>query len=327
MLTLANARKALWQYGSSVPYATATITDIGQFDLKLNEVIERFFTVGTWRSMWRRLTLQVFGFTLTLPRGFDTCRAIDPMDGGNPVPIYSQFSQFIGYGDIGLDSAAQMYRGLHLMSETAQTFSVPTGTYYLRAVGTEIAATGLQLTGGADALGDEIFGSTNLALINGATTGAQAYTDMPLIEKAVTNNAVSLYAVDTTTAVATLIANYAPGETIPAYRQYSVGGGLDTQLMRCLCKLAFVPAVASSDLIIPGNIGALKLGLMAIAYEDKTDPANAALYFGPNHPEQTGKMAGAIDLLDAEIAELEAAERPAFLVDSHFGAGTIMQVH
>lgn len=337
MLTLATARRALWKYGSNVPYATATVVDIGEFDAALNETVERFFTLGTWRNMWKRVVLTVFNDRLTIPRGFDTCRQVENCAGETSL-IYSQFHQAASnYAtsvavDTGLDISyfgglGSLTTGMRLVDENAQTFVIPTGTFTLRTVGTEISAAGLTLIGGYGADGVELFGSATLAVANGATNGAQQYTQLPLIQKAVTANAVSLYAVDTTTAVATLIGNYAPGETVPSYRQYSLGSSdLDGDTVTTICKLGFVPAVTGTDLIVPGNLGALKLGLMSRAYEDKTDPENAARYMGPSFPDKTGKMAGAIDLLDAELAELEASEIPAFRVNPSFGAGNIRNV-
>lgn len=340
VLTLATCRRALWNYGSSVAYQSASQTDIGQFDARLNQVTERFFTLGTWRSMWKRPILKIFGHTLTIPRGFDTCRGADPVH-GTPFPIYSQFHSFAAQGRggnwdwdwsgvVGTGWGGQSghpHYGLHLIDESAQTFVRPHGTYILRAAATEVADPGMTFIGGFDENGNELFGAINLPLVNGNADTTQKFTKLPEIQKAVTTNPVSLYSVDTTTSVATLIANYAPGETIPNYRQYSAGGGRDQQLVRAVCKLGFVPAIADNDVILPGHLGALKLGLMALSFEDKVDMKNAGMYWGPNYPDKRpGAPYGAIDLLDSEISELEEAETPAFMVDSHFGAGAVPNV-
>lgn len=318
MLDLESARRALWRHGSSVPYSTASANDIGEFDFKLMQVVERFFTLGTWRNMWRKLNLAVYDGTLTIPRGFDTCRQISSC-GCGPVPLYSQFHRFAGYG-FPFDplETAGWYSGLTLIDEQAQTFRIPTGTFTLRAVATEINADGFTFIGGFDENESELFGEITLAFVNGAANGTQEYTQLPRIEKAVTNNAVLLYAVDTTTAEATLLASYAPGETQPAYRQYSVSGltsddpDADPPVVSAICKLGFSPAVANNDLIIPGMVGALKLGLQSLTFEDRVDPQNAAIY-----------MKNAIALLDAELEELQSAEIPALHFSPDFAAGSI----
>jgi hypothetical protein len=278
--------------------------------------------------MWKRPILQVFGNIITVPRGFDTCRGAEIIN-GCPIPMYSAFHAFAGYGrTTWLDWNFEYGQdGMTLINESAQTFVIPHGTFTLRAVATEVQNPGLTLIGGFDQNSVELFGSINLALANGTTNTTQQYTKLPEIQKVVTTNSVSLYSVDTTTSVATLIANYAPGETIPNYRQYRLGWGTDGQLVRTLCKLKFEPAMSANDLILPSQIGALKLGLQALSFEDKIDPTNAGIYWGPNYPNKTGKMTGAVDLLDSEIDELDAAEQPSFTVSPNYGAGSVVNVH
>lgn len=317
MLSLATCRKALWNFGSSVAYSTASATDITAFDFKLNQVNERFFTLGTWRAMWKRPTLKVFGCTVTLPRGFDTCRGVKPF-GGSAIPIYSAFHRFAAHGRCWTDNSAWggWLGGFTLSNESAQTFVVPYGTFTLRTVcGTETGPPQMRLIGGFDENDDEILGTTTLDL-TGTDDTTQQYVKLPEIQKDVTTGAVHLYAVDVDTSVATLIAVYAPGETIPSYRQYNVGQGLDETLLTTLCKLGFEPAIAADDLIVPGNMGALKLGLQALTFEERVDPANAKIYW-----------ADSINLLDSESAELDAAEQPLFNVSPDYGAGSIINVH
>lgn len=316
MLTLASARRALWSYGSNVPYETASVNDLAQFDFKLMQVVERFFTLGTFRNMWRRLDLTVYGCRLTIPRGFDTCRMVSAC--GNAAPLYSQFHRFAGCG-VAVDpvGAGCNGTGLRLVDEAAQTFVIPDGTFTLRAVATEINADGLSLIGGVDADGNELFGQITLALANGATNTTQEFTGLPEIQKAVTTHAVLLYAVDVDTAVATLISAFSPGETIPAYRQYEVEGICSTDdgtdpVVSAICKLAFTPAVADADLVIPGMVGALKLGLQAREFEDRVDRQNAKAYWQD-----------AIDLLDSELSELQSAEQPSIQFDQFFGCGSV----
>lgn len=328
MIDLATCRRALWKQGSSVPYSDATVTDLGDFDARLNQVIEKFFTCGTWKSMWRRLNLAIYDNTLTIPRGFDTCRQVESCCG--PLPLYSQFHRFAAYGSPCDSIFSYCESGLKLIDEQAQTFRIPTGTFYLRAVATEVNADGFSFLGGFDENEKELFDVVTLALTSGSTTTTQKYTQLPQIEKAVTNDAVYLYAVDTTTGEATLIGSYAPGETLPNYRKYSTAGIFsstdDPPIVRAICKLGFVAVVALNDIVIPSNLGALRLGLMSWQFEERVDPDNAAKYWGPSYPNQTGKMYGAIDLLDAELAELQAGEQPGMNVAHDFGCGSIHNV-
>lgn len=334
MFNLATCRQFLWNYASNVRFEDKTDEDISQWNSKLVLTLERFFSLGTWRAMWKRPVLRIYGNTLTLPRGFETCEGCNPA-AGMSFPIYSRFNEFASmggycFGPNGEVPDSYFSYGLSLISETAQTFIKPTGTYRLRIVATEPTAipNGFTLSGGFDENGYELFGTIDLNIINGASQTSQQFTELPQIGKVFTQNAIQLYSVDTTTTEATLIAVYAPGETIPEYRQYAVSGASDGHLVRALCKLKLVIPFTDTDQVIPANMGAIKLGLMSIQYEDKNDPERAGVHMGPNYPtENPGRPYGAIDLLESEVEELTEAEIPSFNVSADFGAGIVPTIY
>jgi len=332
-LTLGTARPILWPYVMSVPFETASDADKCKFDSVLNRLCERLLLSGKWRGCFRRVTLRTYNDLLTLPRNLSTCLGCDPINSarsvcGFPLNIYSRWFEFAANGP-GLSSshaAACSIRGLVPSSDEAQTFADPTGTFYLRAVSTKPSGSGFTFIGGKDENGVELNGHIRLAVANGTTATTQQFTEMPFIEKAVTTASVSLYSVDTTTAVETLLCVYAPSETVPAYKRYVIPGAADGDTFSCLCKLAFVPAIVDTDVVIPSVTDALILGLMSFQFRDKNDAERSALYFGPNYPEKTGNMAGAIDVLDSDREELDAAELPSFNVSTEYGAGHIPSV-
>lgn len=322
LLTLLSVRQSLWQYGSSVPYATATTQDKSNFDAVVNQVVERFLLDGKWRGTFKRVTLRTYGNTLTLPRNLESCLGCDPLTSqgqnviGLPLMIYSRWFEFAA-GGIGLTSSNCLscaIRGLVQQSDNVQTFNDPTGTFYIRAKATEVSAGGFTLAGGFDQNSSELFANITLAFANGTTTTTQQYTAMPLIQKVVTTNAVSMYSVDVTSGVETLLCVYAPGETVPAYKRYVMPSAQDGDTFLAFCKLAYVPAVADTDIIIPSVTGALKLGLMSLQFEDRNDLERAASY-----------MNQAIALLDADMQELNGAEIPPFNMVG-FGAGDVVNV-
>ena len=94
-----------------------------------------------------------------------------------------------------------------------------------------------------------------------------------------------------------------------------------------IARRNYKPLVSGDDEVIPDNIGALKLGLMALQFEDKNDDGRAATFWGPNFPERTGKMAGAFDLLNTARDETEQAEVPIITFQRDFGAGSISAIH
>lgn len=344
LLTLAQARPVLWRYASNVPYSTAGDDDIKQFDDTLNRLCERLLIEGKWRSCFRRVTLQTYGNTLTLPRNLSTLLGADSVcstgGGGFPLRIYSRWFEFAASGP-GLTSESAWgcaIRGLIPISDYAQTFYDPTGTFQLRAVSTVASGRGITLAGGLDGDGNIIEGNVKLPIANGTTTTTQVYTEMPIIEKAVTPASVEFYAhyadpADSPTGLSdVLLCVYAPSETVPQYKRYLIPSASDGDTFSCICKLAFVPAINDSDLIIPSVTDALVLGLMAMQFRDKNDAERSALYFGPNYPgrgDSTARpvMAGAVDVLDSDRAEEDSAEIPTLNFPTSYGAGNIYQVH
>ncbi len=101
----------------------------------------------------------------------------------------------------------------------------------------------------------------------------------------------------------TLIANYAPWEEVPSYKKYKVpdwNGQFTAALV--LGKLAYVPAVNNSDIVIPSNYGALKMGLKALQSEDTDED---------EHADQD--WARCFNILDKEVLEIDSdAELPVF---------------
>jgi hypothetical protein len=325
----------LWNDASLVAYENATEQDFYNFDLKLAQVLERFFTFGTWKSCWRRTTLRVYadethGALLTLPRGFETCEQFQPAC-IEKAPIYSRFHEFAGF--CCLTSNGQNRRGwipcesgLKLYSDSAQTFRIPEGTFTLKIYGTETLSGQIKFSGGLDQNGVELFSTETLTITSGPTSGSQEFTQLPFIQKTVTTNPVYLVAVDVDTSEESAIGVYAPGETIPEYRQYLISAGADGDSVNCICKLKLVIPTSQNDIVVPNNIGALKQGLKALQYEEKSDQERAGRAWGPNYPrDNPGVLAGAIDLLDAELESLSEAEIPQFNM-VEYGAGTVVNV-
>ncbi len=337
-LTLGQSRPILWKYQSNVSYEAAQDSDIQAFDATLNRLTETLLSGNKFKSCYRRVTLSTYGSKLTLPRNLSTCLGVDPIcpDGGwsgFPLNIYSRWFNFAAQGP-GLTSGCAWsccIRGIVPISDSAQTFADPVvgSTWKLRVKSTKGNGRGLTFIGGEDENGDQIQDNVKLEVTNGTTTTTQEYTEMPFIEKAVTPASVEIYSVDTTTSDETLLCVYAGSETVPAYKRYSIPNAADGSTFACLCKLAYVPAIQDTDLIIPSIIDALAKGLQSIQFADRNDAERAGLYFGPNFAGagdsqvKTGVMAGCIDILDSELAEDTAAERPLFQMDRDYACSGI----
>lgn len=315
LVTLAEAREKLWRYGSDQTYP-GTSTQRDEFDAKLNQVIEELLLRGKWRNTMRRVRIPIYDGNITLPRYLQSCSgvkllAVDEDEScGSPLLIYSSFHEFFH----GPCPACDCDGAAHPLGHLAQTFRDPEEGFTLRTKGTE-AGGNIQLVGGTDTTDGEYFDTVQLAIANGTSNHARVFNSLPQIQKPETEAKVELYSV--IAGVETLIAVYAPGETVPAYTRYTVTTE-DSDAPACIaqCKLAFVPVVADTDIIYPGVIRALKAGLKAVAREDKEEP------------EQAGKWwAQAQAALDNDRQQLDGDTFTEFHVRRGVNFGDIQQIY
>jgi hypothetical protein len=316
LLTLADVRTALWQYYFAsadqlkVPLSSATADELAYWAGGLNQVQDRLTDKGP--SSWVNVSaIPIYNNTITVPRRFNTCAGVNLC--GGPRPVYSRFWKYSESS-----RAVQCSNGVTPINDNAQTFITPTGTYYLR-IKSSTAGDNTKLVTlreGLDANGAEYFDAVTLTITSGSpATTTRQFTGLPRISKVVTTGQVDLYSVDTTSAVETLIATYAPYETLPGYKQYEIENvtTADTSA-NCLCNLAYVPASLDTDLITPAVLGGLKHGLKALAYEDTSDD------------RQDSEWARAVNALNEARDSSDGFTIPTFRFDPSFGAGDICNV-
>lgn len=317
LLTLADVRSLLWEYapagadGLKVPLSSATTDEKAYWAGKLNQVQDRLMNKGVWSGGWVIVNdVPIYSNTITVPRRFGTCAGVNLC--GGPRPIYSRFWKFTESS-----RAIQCSNGVTPINDHAQTFITPEGTYFLRIKSATAGdnAKLVTLFGGLNEDGDELFDSVTLAITAGSpATTSREFTSLPRISKVATVGQVDLYSVDTTTAVETLIATYAPYETLPGYKQYEIENVGDETAAACLCTLAYVPASADTDIITPGVLGGLKHGLKALTYEDTSDD------------RQDSEWARAEKALDEARNSDDGVTIPTFRFDPSFGAGSVVNV-
>jgi len=312
LFNLLTVRRTLWTYADfSTPYSVATQAQKDEADNRINQVIERFLLSGSWKNVTRRVRVPIYNGMITLPRELNSLRGIKIENNGCsccPSTIYSRFHEFAHCGT-GCCSS-----GTYPVSELAQTFLTPEAGFTLRVKATESAPVDMTLLRGYDTDWDEYFDSVTLSITNGTTDTTREWNSMPQIQKPVTTNQVELYSV--ADGVETLIAVYAPGETIPSYKRYKVPEFNNALSAIIMGKLAYVPATQDTDIIYPGVIGALKLGLMALQGEDTSEDDRA-----------DKDWAAAIRLLEQDIQEDEGdSSVPVFKTYGDFGAGRVFNV-
>lgn len=311
LLTLLTVRTDLWTYGSTVPFSTATTQQKADFDAKLNLVLEKLLLEMEPRHTIRRVVVPIYDSTITLPRTLLSCSGVKLIPNGTnvvwqqPLRIYGNNHEFHN-GPIPADDCTG---AVYPTNQLAQTFRTPSAAFKLRVKATE-AGGNMSLIGGTDSSSTELFAIVTLAITNGTTTTTQVYNTLPQIQKPVTTNKVELYSVDNVTAAETLIAVYAPGETVPAYMQYTVSNPSDSPSCLAKCKLAFVKVVADTDIVYPGLYSALRLGLKALNREENEQPEAA---------DQWWKRA--VDAMDKDRIQIDGEAFPEFAVEPNIAFG------
>ena len=302
-ITLDLARQSLYKYVAPTLDA-AVVTD------RINQALERIYNSGKWKGLLAQVIMGQSSDPnqwwseppvpyVTLPRPYQT--ALGARFNQLPRQIYPRWQEFSagGSGELVPGFATQK---LIDMGDDFVTNIDPLLPFYPRFEITNSADNGKTIKFCAvDPFGQPIYdGSGNswltATLATGGVTVETAVGRITEIIKPVTDGYVNLFAVypnDSTKKCQ--ISDYAPTETMPRYKRYKAGGSEFTFNVILLCKRRFVPLVNGPDdntTITPGNLGALKLVLMSLQYEDKNDLERAEQYFQK-----------AVDLLNAELKE------------------------
>lgn len=315
-MNLAQARQLLHQHISPNGPDDALVP------LRINEACERFFVSGRWKGMLVEVDLDASQGYVTLPR---RCEAILGITVDNaPRTPFSRWYSFVPGGPGQVTSSA--HAGPELVLDAGDKHPVfrdpPYESFRLRikVPGTSDRDTGNYVVlKGPDADGNPIYSADgseglllNLAAAENTTT--QYFSSLTGVLKPLTNGYLTLWAVNAADEE-TQIGEYEPGETQIGYRRYRVirPENAETPTVRALCKRRFVPVLSDNDDIIPDNMGALKLGLISLKYEDTNDLERATEYFQR-----------ALSLLNAELKEARGSQFNTLRFSPHgFGLGRI----
>lgn len=133
------------------------------------------------------------------------------------------------------------------------------------------------------------------------------------------NGIIDLVAVDVSTAEETTIAIVEPGELVSAYRRYRMPAASANNVteVEVVAKRAYVPMRSDYDIVFPSHLGAIKLMMMALRYEDTNDLERAAVF------EQK-----ALSLLDNDKQEYDgdATIQPLQFM-GEYGVGDVVNTH
>lgn len=149
-------------------------------------------------------------------------------------------------------------------------------------------------TGAARVEGENVAQPTTANTSVSTATSWDAGNSLYGVVKPSTNGIINFYHV-AANLTETLIGTYEPGEKIACYRRYFVPTKfLNNGQLVAICKRRHVDVVVDNDEIIPGNLTALEMALMAVNFRRKADPL------------QNQYITMAIDELNSELLQYEA---------------------
>lgn len=256
-----------------------------EFIKALNEVCERYVSGGKWLGTVEVVDFESSQGRIALPRELGSVLAAQI--GGRPTRIYGRFHEYVlgGPGDFdpklgaGLDMLVDEGDGF----PTAKALEVPS---YLEVVTTDSGDVynssfpdggKIKITGygeGSSPSGTPEIIEVELPLPSPSSSALTSvvFTEVLAVDKPRTLGAVRLNGVASVGGAKTLLAVYEPLETQPSYHRYKISTYDPEQGVRALCKRRFIPIEGDDDeQIVPANLGALKMGLLAVNYENKND--------------------------------------------------------
>jgi hypothetical protein len=293
-LTGADCRTALYEE------VDATDINSAAFIPRLNEVCERFINSGKWKGTVSKVTLPVSTGFVTLPRWYQSVLVMRYQKA--PFPIFSPFYEF---SDNGPGEISDTYHFPGVLIDLGDGFCTQSdittaGTLRVTITGAGDAAKVIRLFG-EDVDGNTIYDTSgnqgiNITTVNPSVTTSVVFSRVTGIQ-APANMTLPWTLSVVNGATVTQIGRYYPGESRPSYHRYQTGKTSDP--IQTLCNLRFIPLVAETDYVRPGNLSALRYGLKALAFEragqlDMAGPAftTALTYLNQEAKASRGGAAG-----------------------------------
>lgn len=299
----------------------------------INAATSWLLSHGKWRGSVAAAVFQVTdNVQVTLPRGMLSILGGAIQGTGDqfrqqyPWPVMNEWYQWI-QGGPGLSTNPPF--NTHGFEAQGDGFVIyrdlpSAGTIKIYNTTTESAGT-VNIRGLSN--GQKVFTATgqgsawiegeNVALPTAPSTSTQTITTWDAgnslygITKPSTNGIINFNQVGTTE---TQIGSYEPGEQVPCYRRYLVPKRCnDSGQLVAICKRRHVDVVVDNDEIVPGNLTALEIALMAVSFRRRAETERAEQYI---------KMA--IDELNSELEQFEAEQGYGTMqIDPSIGMGSV----
>lgn len=245
----------------------------------LNQVQERYFSLGRWPGMQVAIDYSANNGYITLPRYVGS--VLGGRLNGVPAPVFGRLHEFALNGPADAQSTYTVKMFMDMGDNFCTMVDLPKPSK-LKLLSSEDENTNAGIRVSSSDSEGPIFSKPTTQKIQIGETTTTVFSSVTRIVKPLTKGYLSLYAVDPDTSAETLLSVYDPGELNPSYRRYRIVGIEPTQSITVLCKRQYVPSLADSDQVYPPVIGALKHGLIALNYENNgdIDRANASWSLG-----------------------------------------------
>jgi hypothetical protein len=274
-LTVSDVRANLFSY------VTPENEESPKFLNYLNQVRERVINSGKWKGTTFKVNFDMGDREyISLPRDAESLLGLHVNYGVQG--IQSRWYEYLVSGPGSIPSPMPDIGSAIDLGDNFATTIDPTQAGILRWKTTATEAEGLtvKVFGHTDQYGNDVYTNGSLGeeitLDSVPVDTTNAFYQITSVVKPVTVGPVQLYVVNGATE--TLLAEYAPTETRPQYRRYRLAN--TNYVVTGLCKLKYLPLIQEDEPVIPPSIGALKMGILALVYEDANDPASADAYWG-----------------------------------------------
>lgn len=283
-ITVADARTLL------AVYVSPEDTNSTKFLNYLNQVRERIINSGKWRGTTFNVVFDTSRDYITLPREAEALLGIHVSN--RPYTIQSRWYEYLQGGPGKLDNpdATTSIRDTGFLVDMGDNFCALEDItadeitliepLLFKCVNEDDSDLGLTVNiQGLDMNGQTVYDSDGRLGINvplSSTAQVVGYfSKVTNIQMPVTFGTKQLLIGEGTPRV---LSTYAPAETNPQYRRYRLAATDKTVIGAC--KMRYLPLVGETEPVIPNNIGALKMGLLALNYEDVNDMTTAEAFWG-----------------------------------------------
>lgn len=303
-----------------VRYTSFSATDFDAFRNAMNQVLERIYNEGTWTGLRAEIDLTPYialDGTLRLPYDYDSLYAVQ-VDRYGQV-IYSQNLEYAhdgpgelygNYGgniviDEGFRPTTDLLFGYNGTVSSGSAVFQFTGLIGLEEFDTDSGDL-VGLTAVVSGWNDNNPAGASFGLANGSYTIEGSGTANGSLDLTVAGQTAQSSAAATVGSAGTIYILDTNKVYTKAYRHYKLTAKMESDTaVRGIVRRRFQYLTDDTDWIYPSNINALKHGLLAVCFEDQSDPERAQIYweqcFSILSGENSTKRAGAIVPLAAKI--------------------------